>query len=177
MGTYKQGAVGRARSLRTSQTDAERRLWSIVRNRRMHGFKFVRQLPVGPYFADFACRERDLIVEVDGGQHNGSVSDGRRAAALAEYGYEVARFWNNDVLTNLDGVYRMLEEKRLKAPSPGLRFAKPDLSPKGRGNAGAISDPNPIPRAAVATDPSPFGGEVGAKRRVRGPLGVRGGEH
>ncbi|MHB1103770.1 MAG: endonuclease domain-containing protein [Devosia sp.] len=130
-------AINRARRLRSNQTDAERKLWSIVRNRQMHGFKFVRQLPVGPYFADFACRERDLIVELDGSQHFGSVSDERRTAALTEYGYEVLRFWNNDVLNNLNGVYRVIEEKLLKAPTPGLRFAQADLSPEGRGKSGA----------------------------------------
>jgi len=122
--------TARARDLRTNHTDAEQRLWSRLRGRQLDGHKFVRQLPVGPYFADFACRERDLIVEIDGGQHAGSAADARRTAALAAHGYRVIRFWNHEVLSNLDGVLFTLAEA-VKAPSPGLRFAKSDLSPQG----------------------------------------------
>lgn len=135
MGNYREGATERARNLRSSQTPAERRLWSILRNRQFHGLKFVLQLPVGPDFADFACRERDLIIEIDGSQHYQSAHDGRRTAVLAEHGYDVLRFWNNDVMNNLDGVYRAIEESLTKAPSPGLRFTQADLSPKGRGGS------------------------------------------
>ena len=123
-----------ARRLRRDMTDAERKLWYRLRNRQVLNCKFVRQLPVGPFVADFACRERDLIVELDGGQHGtaeGALADARRTAVLAEHGYRVVRFWNTDVLSNIDGVLQMIAEKLEKAPSPGLRFAKSDLSPKG----------------------------------------------
>src|SRR5881394_2044309 len=92
------------RKLRTQQTDAERKLWFALRDRRLDGFKFVRQEAIGPFIVDFVCREKDLVVEVDGGQHSESVQDVRRDAHLACEGYRVLRFWNNDVLTNREGV-------------------------------------------------------------------------
>ena len=129
-----------AKTLRINMTDAERKLWSRLRNRQLLGFKFVRQEPVGPFVADFACREADLIVELDGGQHAESERDMGRTEALAQHGYGVLRFWNNDVLNNIDGVLRAIAAHLEKAPSPGLRFAKPDLSPKGRGEEGALTN-------------------------------------
>jgi very-short-patch-repair endonuclease len=98
----------RARSLRRSLTKQEFLLWRRLRDRQLEGFKFVRQEPIGPYYADFACRERRLIVEVDGSQHFESAKDARRDKALAELGYRVIRVWNNDVLNNIDGVLEML---------------------------------------------------------------------
>jgi very-short-patch-repair endonuclease len=79
-------------------------LWLALRDRRLAGFKFVRQTSIEPYIADFVCRERRLVVEVDGGQHFDNPSDRRRDKQLGTEGYRVLRFWNNDVLTNLDGV-------------------------------------------------------------------------
>ena len=75
-----------------------------VRDRRLAGFKFVRQKSIGPYVADFLCRDRNLIVEVDGRQHAESESDQIRDAVLVSEGYRVLRFWNSDVLHNLNGV-------------------------------------------------------------------------
>ena len=72
------------------------------------GFKFVRQESIGPYIADFVCREAKLIVEVDGGQHNESERDQRRDSFLTSEGYHVIRFWNSDVLTNIDGVLQTI---------------------------------------------------------------------
>lgn len=126
-------AAQAAKTLRTNMSDAERKLWRYLRNRQFQNLKFVRQLPVGPYIADFACRDADLIIEVDGGQHAENWRDDVRTRELAKYGYAVIRFWNQDVLNNCDGVFAVLTEHLAKAPSPGLRFAKPDLSPKGRG--------------------------------------------
>jgi very-short-patch-repair endonuclease len=98
------------RKLRGSQTDAERKLWFALRDRRLAGFKFVRQEAIGPFVVDFVCRERRLIVEVDGGQHADSASDLARDAYLARENYRVMRFWNNDVLTNREGVlYTILD--------------------------------------------------------------------
>jgi very-short-patch-repair endonuclease len=94
----------RARRLRRDSTDAELKLWYRLRSRSIPGFKFVRQGPIGPYIVDFACRERRLIVEVDGGQHADSTSDVVRDRWLAEHRYRVLRFWNNDVMANTDGV-------------------------------------------------------------------------
>jgi len=100
--------VRRAQSLRSRSTDAEMKMWFAVRDRRLAGFKFVRQEPIGPYIADFVCREAKLIVEVDGGQHNESERDQRRDAFLTSEGYSILRFWNSDVLTNMDGVLQTI---------------------------------------------------------------------
>ena len=97
----------RARALRAAQPSAEAKLWSRLRNRRLHGFKFVRQEPVGPYFADFCCREEKLILEVDGATHSSDddrAHDERREAFLKREGYRVLRAYNAEVYENLDGV-------------------------------------------------------------------------
>ena len=92
-----------AATLRRERTDAENQFWRAVRNRQLGGFKFRFQHSLEPYIADFACIEAMLIVEIDGGQHT-EERDAIRTAALKRLGFEVLRFWNNDVLTNLDGV-------------------------------------------------------------------------
>jgi very-short-patch-repair endonuclease len=127
----------RARQLRENATDAENRLWYALRNRALDGSKFVRQLSIGPYFADFACREHMLIVELDGGQHSGSQSDVVRTRYLNDQGYGVLRFWNNEILENRDGVLNAIQRVIAQTPSPDLRFAPATLSPTGRGTRGA----------------------------------------
>jgi len=94
-----------AKDLRTAMTDAERRLWSKLRRGQL-GARFRRQQPIGPYIADFYCAAARLVVEVDGGQHNGAqrAHDTRRDRWLRDEGYAVLRFWNTDVLANTDGV-------------------------------------------------------------------------
>jgi very-short-patch-repair endonuclease len=91
-------------------TDAERVMWRLLRDRRLAGAKFRRQVPLGPYVADFLSFDLHLIVEVDGGQHAGSVRDQRRDAWFAESGFRTLRFWNNDVLGNADGVFLTIQE-------------------------------------------------------------------
>jgi very-short-patch-repair endonuclease len=98
----------RAQSLRRNATDAEMKIWFAVRDRRLAGYKFVRQEPIGPYIADFVCREAKLIIELDGGQHNESERDQRRDLFLISEGYRVLRFWNTDVLTNMHGVLQTI---------------------------------------------------------------------
>jgi very-short-patch-repair endonuclease len=98
-----------ARRLRVDQTDAETVLWNRLRNRQIDGHKFVRQEPIGGYVCDFVCREKLLIIEVDGGQHSESAADEIRDRRLAEDGYRVLRFWNNDVLGNLEGVLMTIQ--------------------------------------------------------------------
>jgi very-short-patch-repair endonuclease len=100
--------VNRARSLRRAFTPAERKLWANLRNGQLGGFKFTRQEPIGKYYADFACRDRRVILEVDGGQHAESVPDRQRDNDLAALGYRVIRIWNNDVIGNIAGVLEML---------------------------------------------------------------------
>ena len=111
-------ARDRARALRRGMTDAELRLWFHVRDRRLAGYRFRRQHPIGSYFADFACVERRLIVELDGGQHTAAdAADSRRTAYLNRSGWRVIRFWDSDALKHpqlvLDAI--LLE---LKNPHP-----------------------------------------------------------
>ena len=94
----------RARELRVNSTDAERRLWSLLRDRRLDGYKFRRQYPVGSYIADFACLEHMLIVEADGGQHADNQNDQRRTNWLQSQGWRVIRFWNDEILRNPQGI-------------------------------------------------------------------------
>ena len=101
--------VATARRLQRDQTDAERALWFRLRDRRLNGLKFRRQMPIKSYVVDFCCESTRLIVELDGGQHaERSVEDAKRTADLEAYGFLVLRFWNNDVLSNLDGVLEMI---------------------------------------------------------------------
>ena len=111
----------RARELRRDMTLSERKLWSILCRRQLEGFRFRRQVPIGPYIADFACLEGALVVEVDGGQHMDAETDCARDAFLRGEGFHVLRFWNNEILANLEGV-RMLILRRLPdaRPHPGL---------------------------------------------------------
>ena len=97
------------------QTDAETVLWNRIRNRRIDGHKFVRQEPIIGYICDFVCREKRIVIEVDGGQHNESTADAIRDERLSEKGYKVLRFWNNDVLGNIEGVLVVIQAE-LAAP-------------------------------------------------------------
>ena len=111
----------RARSLRRSATPAERRLWRQLRLLELQGGHFRRQVPIGPYFADFAHHGARLIVELDGAQHGlpaGQRHDAVRAAYLEGAGYRILRFWNGEVVENLDGV---VETILAALPEPGLR--------------------------------------------------------
>jgi very-short-patch-repair endonuclease len=105
----------RARQLRT--TKAELRLWRQLRSRSLCGHKFVRQEPIGPYIVDFVRREQRLVIEVDGGQHATDKRDAVRDRWLAEHRYRVLRFWNNDVLGNMEGVLETIAAA-LPADSP-----------------------------------------------------------
>jgi very-short-patch-repair endonuclease len=107
-----------ARQLRERSTDAERLFWSKVRAHRLNGHKFKRQQPLGRCVADFVCMEAKLVVELDGGQHADSEEDKLRDAWLQSEGYRVLRFWNNDVLTNIDGVLMRLIENLSPSPQP-----------------------------------------------------------
>ena len=101
-----------ARKLRVDQTDAEKKLWRSIRANQIFGAKFKRQVPVPPYIADFCCEAEKLIVEVDGSQHFDNVADDeKRTKFLRRRGYEVVRFNNIEVLTNLDGVLEILGKK------------------------------------------------------------------
>ncbi|MGJ7571787.1 endonuclease domain-containing protein [Variovorax sp. RB2P76] len=110
----------RARSLRETPTDAESLLWSHLRDRRLGNYKFRRQRPIGPYFADFACLDEKLVVELDGGQHVEAADyDENRTRFMEAQGYRVLRFWNNEVLTQTDAVReRILQALQEDNPHP-----------------------------------------------------------
>jgi very-short-patch-repair endonuclease len=115
----------RARELRRFGTEAEKRLWSYLRGRRLDGRKFRRQVWIGNYVADFFCAEARLIIEADGGQHGEQLDyDARRTAFLEREGFRVIRFWNNDVLENPDGVVTLIREA-LTLPSGSAGRAPP----------------------------------------------------
>ena len=122
-----------ARQLRRDSTEAERVLWQLLRNRQLGGHKFRRQTPIGPFFVDFVCMERRLVIEVDGSKHRQQAQyDDERTQALEFEGFRVQRFWNSEILTDLesvaDSILMELEGGSAEGPSP---------SPSGRG------DPNP----------------------------------
>ncbi|MGB3831079.1 MAG: DUF559 domain-containing protein [Mesorhizobium sp.] len=100
----KQGATARARKLRQGGNQAEALLWLELKNRKLGGYRFTRQLPIGPYFADFACRERWLVIEVDGSQHADSAHDRAGDDFMQSLGYSVLRLWNTDVLKHREAV-------------------------------------------------------------------------
>ena len=112
--------IGRARQLRRVTTDAEALLWAHLRSRQLDGAKFVRQHPIDRFVVDFCCRGARLVVELDGGQHAENVADEARTQVIEASGYTVIRFWNNDVLGNLDGVLMEIQ-RALRTASPGAR--------------------------------------------------------
>ena len=118
--------TNRARSLRKTDNDAERALWSVIQNRQLNNAKFTRQLPIGPYFADFACREERLVIELDGSQHLESDCDRRRDQFMVEEGWSVLRFWNIDALIErdavIDTILAALERRLDPVEAPDLRF-------------------------------------------------------
>ena len=110
----------KARKLRKTQTDAERRLWWLLRNRSVAGCKFRRQHPVGPYICDFVCIDHQLVIEVDGGQHAIQIEkDEARTIYLESKGFTVIRFWNHEVLTETEAVLeRIFNQVSSDSPHP-----------------------------------------------------------
>lgn len=105
--------IDRARQLRRASTEVETRLWQHLRARQMAGHKFRRQHMVEGYIADFAAPMQKLILELDGGQHNDATHgarDAARTATLEKSGWQVLRFWNNEVMENMDGVLRVIDD-------------------------------------------------------------------
>ena len=111
-------ATGRSRVLRRAMTDAERRLWYHLKRVPVEGTHFRRQGPIGPYIADFVCHRSKLVIEIDGGQHaDNAEEDVDRTAAMNAEGYRVVRFWNNEVLGNLEGVLQSIVAEVEKGPT------------------------------------------------------------
>ena len=138
-----------ARNMRAAPTDAEAIIWRQLRAHRFDEHKFKRQQPIGKYIVDFVCFEAKLIVEVDGGQHNGSVSDRSRDDWLGSQGFRVLRFWNNEVLQNLEGVLARILE--VLAPSPSFPL------PRGEREALAFEA---VPEIESFSSLPPRGGET-----------------
>jgi very-short-patch-repair endonuclease len=114
-----------SKQLRRDQTDAERKLWSLLRSRRLAGYKFRRQQPIGSYIADFCCFRPRLIVELDGGQHAKRADyDQRRTDFLNSEGFQVVRFWDNQVLMEMDSVREMILKTLEEARTPSPRSPK-----------------------------------------------------
>ena len=108
-----------ARKLRQQATDAERILWRYLRAHRMAGYKFQRQVVIEPYIVDFVCMEARLIVEADGGQHLEQVEDDlKRSLFLESLGYKVIRFWNHEILGDIQIVLERIHGYLIEAPAP-----------------------------------------------------------
>ena len=142
-----------ARALRNDATDVERHLWRWLRRRELSGFRFRRQVPIGPYVADFACLEAKVVVEVDGGQHlDRRETDQRRDREIRNRGFQVLRFWDNQVLREtqavVEEIMRAVERHR----------PHPDLPP----HAGEGTEGSDFPRqAGEGTEGSDFPRQVG----------------
>jgi very-short-patch-repair endonuclease len=112
----------RAKAMRSEPTEAEHRLWQLLRAHRFAGYKFRQQAPIDYYIVDFVCFARRLIIEVDGGQHADSVRDARRDEYLRAQGFRIVRIWNNELFTNENGVCEKilsaLQTPPLPNPSP-----------------------------------------------------------
>lgn len=107
-----------AKSLRKRPTDAERILWKHLKAKKLKGLKFRRQEPIGKYIVDFVCYEKGIIIEVDGGQHSiDKERDHERDIWFRDEGFKVIRFWNNDVLSNTEGVLTAIMTSFLESPS------------------------------------------------------------
>jgi very-short-patch-repair endonuclease len=126
---HKRGLIMKslAKELRQQATDAERMLWKHLRAHRMAGYKFRRQVVIEPYIADFVCLEGKLVVEADGGQHLEQVeADLKRSLFLESLGYKFMRFWNHEILCDIDTVLEQIHGSLIETPSP-------QPSPGGRG--------------------------------------------
>ena len=124
--------IEKSRDLRKNMTPQERKLWCIIRNRQFYGYRFRRQFPLGQYIVDFICREKKIIIEIDGGQHNEIQNiqyDNKRTEYLISEGYKVLRFWNNDIDKNIGGVYEKLKD----VFEIGENITPPQPSPSSEG--------------------------------------------
>ncbi|MBK8870970.1 MAG: DUF559 domain-containing protein [Elusimicrobia bacterium] len=130
--------ISLARGLRQTSTDAEQKMWAFLRGRRFSGFKFRRQQPLGPYIVDFLCKDRSLIIELDGGQHQDHVeADAKRTAFFESHGFRVLRFWNHEFLKEPLTVFEcVLKEIQNRLPHPGPRISGTAAPGAGRSATG-----------------------------------------
>ena len=146
----------RSRELRNNATPAERKLWNALCNRKLVGVRFNRQVVIKPYICDLVARSQKLVIELDGGQHGEAITyDTVRTAFLKTKGYRVLRFWNNDVMRNIDGVVRKIEEA-LHLPPPARAGGEEARNAEGEGlSSTGKTGPPPL---ASRVDPSRSGG-------------------
>ena len=131
-----------ARTLRTSMTNAERKLWHALRSSQL-GVKFRRQHRIDRYFAGFVCIEQKPVIEIDGGHHaDDAIRDVHRTTVLEAHGFKVIRFWNNEILQNLDYVVRVIAQELTPHPHPPLQGA-PAAASAGRSVGATHASRNP----------------------------------
>ena len=164
-----------ARHLRRQMTESENRLWRQLRAHRLNGEKFRPQQPIGPYVVDFVHFGVRLIVEADGGQHNDAPHDKRRDTWLHEQGFRVLRFWNNEIMANLDGVLATIMDAVTNPPSPPAPLPQGERGDSGSGRPVGDTDPRleaPLPQGERGDSGS--GRLVGdTDSRLEAPLPLR----
>jgi very-short-patch-repair endonuclease len=121
-----------ARKLRKNSTNAERRLWFVLRDRRLLGYKIRRQRPIGPYIVDFACVEQRLVIEVDGSQHAESQADEFRTRWLENRGWRVLRIWNNDISNKREDVLAAILNALKPSPTQPCGLCPPSPAERER---------------------------------------------
>jgi very-short-patch-repair endonuclease len=167
-----------ARGMRRMPTNAEQKLWWHLHRLSMKGSHFRRQVRIGRYIADFASHKQRIVIEVDGGQHAGNAADAARSRFIEERGYRVLRFWNNDVLGNIDGVLEVITNAIAAAngfeernPTTDSASSPSPLAGEGRGG-GSCDRGTAMPYLTTPTpNPSPQGGgEQKAAHRPQSPV-------
>ena len=148
----------RSRELRINATPAERKLWSVLSNRQLCGVRFNRQVVIRPFICDLVARSAKLVIEIDGGQHGEAIGyDQARTAFLDAKGYRVLRFWNNEVLENIEGVVRKIERALQFPPPVGARGVDSPQASVG-GNVALDQDMPSPSRLRRSSPPAPAGG-------------------
>jgi very-short-patch-repair endonuclease len=153
-----EGAHRRARTLRRDMTEAEQRLWQMLRSRQTEGYRFRRQAPIGGFIADFVCHAARLIVEIDGGQHDASSeAEASRTRFLEAEGYRVLRFWNNEVLDNPEGVRAVIADALHQGGPTGIESVTPTptLPHQGGGSERTLSHRGGGPEATLEAPADP----------------------
>jgi len=145
----KTGAVLRARQLRRDSTDAEQCLWRALRSK-LPQYKWRRQMPVGPYFADFACFTEKSIIELDGGQHASTEPyDEARTRFLKTHGYRLLRFWNTDVMSNTDDVLERIAKSLITREADGAKGREREVDHASSSPSQPSAGPLPLPLGEV----------------------------
>jgi very-short-patch-repair endonuclease len=154
-------AVQRARELRRNPTDTERKLWHHIRDKQIENFRFRRQRPIGKYIVDFICLEANLVIKLDGGQHAEQLQyDAERTKYLTAQGLHVLRYWNNDVMQNIEGVLENIRTALMQqTPSKPLTNGNPCGTP--REGKELIAPVEEVPESIRSTPSPATRGKVG----------------